>query len=184
VQDGSASDRATNTRRSLELLSCHRLSILLWIPSAMNESSGESDRSSANCHPKPKMGTVSDGLAGCAKCVANAISIAGMCACIAAGVALGLTFVEYNRVFWLVAALDAQLRLTANMLDGMVALASRRDSKVGELYNEVPDRVSDAAVFIGAGYAWGRKRCPWLYRNNSGDLYCLRSRRGKNRRRA
>jgi phosphatidylglycerophosphate synthase len=41
------------------------------------------------------------------------------------------------------------------MLDGMVALASGRDSKVGELYNEVPDRVSDAAVFIGAGYAWG-----------------------------
>ena len=85
----------------------------------------------------------------------NAISIAGMCACIAAGLALGVTSVEYNRIFWLVAALGAQLRLTANMLDGMVALASGRDSKVGELYNEVPDRVSDAAVFIGAGYAWG-----------------------------
>ena len=80
----------------------------------------------------------------------NAISIAGMCACIAAGLALGLTSVEYNRILWLVAALGAQLRLTANMLDGMVALASGRDSKVGELYNEVPDRVSDAAVFIGA----------------------------------
>jgi len=85
----------------------------------------------------------------------NAISIAGMCACIAAGLALGLTSVEYNRIFWLVAALGAQLRLTANMLDGMVALASGRASKIGELYNEVPDRVSDAAVFIGAGYAWG-----------------------------
>ena len=85
----------------------------------------------------------------------NAISIAGMCACIAAGLALSLTSVEYNRIFWLAAALGAQLRLTANMLDGMVALASGRDSKVGELYNEVPDRVSDAAVFIGAGYAWG-----------------------------
>jgi hypothetical protein len=77
----------------------------------------------------------------------NAISIAGMCACIAAGLALGPTSVEYNRVFWLIAALGAQLRLTANMLDGMVALASGRDSKVGELYNEVPDRVSDAAMF-------------------------------------
>jgi phosphatidylglycerophosphate synthase len=78
-----------------------------------------------------------------------------MFACIAAGLALGLTSVEYNRAFWLIAALGAQLRLTANMLDGMVALASGRDSKVGELYNEVPDRVSDAAVFIGAGFAWG-----------------------------
>ena len=47
------------------------------------------------------------------------------------------------------------MRLTANMLDGMVALASGRASKVGELYNEIPDRVSDAAVFIGAGFAWG-----------------------------
>jgi len=72
-----------------------------------------------------------------------------------AGLALGLTSVEYNRVFWVIAAFGAQLRLTANMLDGMVALASGRASKVGELYNEVPDRVSDAAVFIGAGYAWG-----------------------------
>jgi phosphatidylglycerophosphate synthase len=78
-----------------------------------------------------------------------------MCACIVAGLSLGLTSVQYNRVFWLIAALGAQLRLTANMLDGMVALASGRASKVGELYNEVPDRVSDAAVFIGAGYAWG-----------------------------
>src|SRR6266581_4617996 len=85
----------------------------------------------------------------------NAISIAGMCACIAAGVALGLTSVEYNRVFWLIAAVSAQLRLTANMLDGMVALVSGRASKVGELYNEIPDRVSDVAVFVGAGYAWG-----------------------------
>ena len=72
-----------------------------------------------------------------------------------AGLALGLTSVEYNRVFWVIAAFGAQLRLTANMLDGMVARASGRASKVGELYNEVPDRVSDAAVFIGAGYAWG-----------------------------
>ncbi len=85
----------------------------------------------------------------------NAISIAGMCACIAAGLALAVTSVEYKRVFWLIAALGAQLRLTANMLDGMVAVVSGRASKVGELYNEVPDRASDAAVFIGAGYAGG-----------------------------
>src|SRR5215471_11917231 len=85
----------------------------------------------------------------------NAISIAGMCACIVSRLALGLTSVEYNRMFWVIAAFGAQLRLTANMLDGMVARASGRASKVGELYNEVPDRVSDAAVFIGAGYAWG-----------------------------
>src|SRR5438128_3088067 len=85
----------------------------------------------------------------------NAISIASMCACIVGGIALALTSISDYRILWLVAALGAQLRLTANMLDGMVALASGRASKVGELYNEIPDRVSDAAVFIGAGFAWG-----------------------------
>src|SRR5437899_8543279 len=86
----------------------------------------------------------------------NTISIAGMCACIVAGIALGVTSIADYRILWLIAALGAQLRLTANMLDGMVALASGRTSRVGELYNEVPDRISDAAVFIGAGFAWGR----------------------------
>src|SRR5205809_1440401 len=85
----------------------------------------------------------------------NTISIAGMCACIVAGIALGVTSIADYRILWLIAALGAQLRLTANMLDGMVAIASRRTSKTGELYNDVPDRISDAAVFIGAGFAWG-----------------------------
>ena len=85
----------------------------------------------------------------------NAISIAGMCACIVAGIALGATSIADCRILWIIAALGVQLRLTANMLDGMVALASGRASKLGELYNEVPDRISDAAVFIGAGFAWG-----------------------------
>jgi phosphatidylglycerophosphate synthase len=85
----------------------------------------------------------------------NAISIAGMCACIVAGIALGVTSIADYRILWLIAALGAQLRLTANMLDGMVAIASNRTSKTGELYNEVPDRISDAAVFIGSGFAWG-----------------------------
>jgi phosphatidylglycerophosphate synthase len=85
----------------------------------------------------------------------NAISVAGMCACIIGGIAIGFTSLVDFRILWLIGALGAQLRLTANMLDGMVAIASSRTSKTGELYNEVPDRISDAAVFIGAGYAWG-----------------------------
>src|SRR5438552_11212030 len=85
----------------------------------------------------------------------NAISVVGMCACIIGGIALGLTSIADYRILWLIGALGAQLRLTANMLDGMVAIASSRNSKTGELYNEVPDRISDAAVFIGAGFAWG-----------------------------
>jgi phosphatidylglycerophosphate synthase len=37
----------------------------------------------------------------------------------------------------------------------MVAVESGKGSPVGELYNEVPDRVSDAATLIGLGYAAG-----------------------------
>ena len=146
---------STDARRSPELLSGHRASTLIWIASAMNETSAKAiDRRPIATRNRKWAQSATTWLAS-RNVSPNAISIAGMFACIAAGVALGLTSVEYNRVFWLIAALGAQLRLTANMLDGMVALLSGRASKVGELYNEVPDRVSDAAVFIGAGYAWG-----------------------------
>jgi phosphatidylglycerophosphate synthase len=89
---------------------------------------------------------------------ANAISIAGMLCGIGAGAALAAT--DYlppfgERLAWLLAALLVQLRLLANMLDGMVAIEGGKASPVGELYNEVPDRVSDAATLIGAGYAAG-----------------------------
>lgn len=89
----------------------------------------------------------------------NFISIAGMLAGIAAGLLLAATpFAEKGwcqRALWLAAAAGIQLRLLANMLDGMVAIASQRASRLGELYNELPDRVSDAAIIIGAGYAVG-----------------------------
>jgi len=155
VQDWSASNLATSTRRSLELLSGHRALTLLWIPSAMNESALKAIDRRPIATRNLKWAQSATAWLAARNVSPNAISIAGMCACIAAGLALGVTSVECNRVLWLIAAIGVQLRLTANMLDGMVALASGRDSKVGELYNEVPDRVSDAAVFIGAGYASG-----------------------------
>jgi phosphatidylglycerophosphate synthase len=87
---------------------------------------------------------------------ANAISLAGMGAGVAAGACFALTADPLWRVpGFLGAAACMQLRLLANMFDGMVALESRTASPVGELYNEVPDRVSDAAMFIGAGYGAG-----------------------------
>jgi phosphatidylglycerophosphate synthase len=141
--------------RGCALLSGHPSLTLLWIAPAMNESAVKAiDRRPIATRNRKWAQSATTWLAA-QNVSPNTISIAGMCACIAAGLALGLTSVEYNRVLWLIAAIGAQLRLTANMLDGMVALASGRDSKVGELYNEVPDRVSDAAVFIGAGYACG-----------------------------
>jgi phosphatidylglycerophosphate synthase len=137
------------------LFSGHSSSGLLWISFAMNESAAQAiDRRPIATRNRKWAQAATMWLAS-RNASPDAISIAGMCACIVAGVALGLTSVADYRIFWLVAALGAQLRLTANMLDGMVALASGRASKTGELYNEVPDRVSDAAVFIGAGFASG-----------------------------
>lgn len=86
----------------------------------------------------------------------NAISLAGMVAALAAGAALAATPLPHApRLAFAAAAVLMTLRLLANMFDGMVAVESGRASPVGELYNEVPDRISDAAIFIGAGYAAG-----------------------------
>jgi len=84
----------------------------------------------------------------------NAISTLGMFAGIAAGVALAMTarLPEQARVWWIAGAVLVQLRLLANMLDGMVALETGKDSPVGELFNEVPDRVSDVATLVGLGF--------------------------------
>lgn len=87
----------------------------------------------------------------------NVISIASMVACIVAGVALAMTAqVDHEiarRGLWLAAAVLVPLRLIGNMLDGMVALETASASPLGELYNEIPDRISDAATLIGLGYA-------------------------------
>ena len=88
----------------------------------------------------------------------NAISVSSIVLGIAAGVALIATSWSddlWIRICWLASAGLIQLRLLANMLDGMVAIESGRASPIGELYNEVPDRVSDSAILIGAGYAVG-----------------------------
>jgi phosphatidylglycerophosphate synthase len=86
----------------------------------------------------------------------NTISVAGMVAGVLAGCAFAATgLLEPQWFFVLLAAGLIQLRLLANMLDGMVAVQTQQASPVGELFNEVPDRVSDAAILIGAGYASG-----------------------------
>src|SRR5262245_26147409 len=71
----------------------------------------------------------------------NAISTAGMICGVGAGAALWTTSVAggFAWLYWLLAAALIQLRLAANMLDGMVAVASGRTSPIGELFNEAPD---------------------------------------------
>ena len=89
----------------------------------------------------------------------NAISIASMVFGLFAGALFFVTrlgLLEWQvRVALLLAAGCIQLRLIANLLDGMVAVGAGIASPVGELYNELPDRFSDAVILIGAGYATG-----------------------------
>jgi len=87
----------------------------------------------------------------------NLISVLGMIAGLLSGAALALSsqLEPHQRALLLAGALLAQLRLIANMLDGMVAVAAGVASRMGELYNEFPDRVSDVAILVGAGYAVG-----------------------------
>lgn len=98
-----------------------------------------------------------------AKWSPNGISVAGMIAALLAGLAFGLVprIPHAAWALWLLGALLVQVRLMANMMDGMVAVGRGIASPVGELYNEVPDRVSDTAILVGfsvglgAGVAWG-----------------------------
>src|ERR1051326_2041556 len=53
----------------------------------------------------------------------------------------------------LLAVAGIQGRLLCNMLDGMVAIEGGRRTKSGEIFNDLPDRVADALIFIAAGYA-------------------------------
>lgn len=88
----------------------------------------------------------------------NEISVLGMLFGIGSGLVLGATAMVADpwwRVLFIAGAVLTQLRLLCNMLDGMVALAQKTDSPVGELYNEIPDRISDSATLIGLGFALG-----------------------------
>jgi len=49
------------------------------------------------------------------------------------------------------AIVGIQGRLIMNLLDGMVAIEYNKKSLVGVLYNEVPDRISDTFIILGAG---------------------------------
>ena len=86
----------------------------------------------------------------------NKISVASVIYGLSAGIILAvMSLSTIPRVWWALAAILILWRLLTNMLDGMVAVATGKTSLLGELFNELPDRISDAAIFIGAGFANG-----------------------------
>ena len=83
----------------------------------------------------------------------NAISTIGVV--LAALGAASFLATDRSEWSWLGGALGIQLRLLANMLDGLVAVEGGKKSATGPLFNERPDRVEDELLIIAAGYACG-----------------------------
>lgn len=63
---------------------------------------------------------------------------------------------------FLAAAIGIQLRLLANMIDGLVAVEGGRGGPTGAIWNEFPDRLEDSLLLIAAGYAAGLDWLGWL----------------------
>lgn len=86
----------------------------------------------------------------------NAISMASIFFAAGAGAALYFSakVAGGERALLLVLAVAGiQGRLLCNMLDGMVAIEGGRQTRSGEIFNDLPDRIADALIFVCAGYA-------------------------------
>jgi phosphatidylglycerophosphate synthase len=81
----------------------------------------------------------------------NGVSVAGI-GFAAAGAAC-LVLAPRHPWLWLGAAVFIQLRLLANLMDGLVAVEGGRKSPTGALFNEFPDRIEDSLLLIAAGCA-------------------------------
>jgi phosphatidylglycerophosphate synthase len=93
----------------------------------------------------------------------NQVSVMGVVIAAVAAACLilaGRSQGETRVVLLVVAAAAMPLRLLCNMLDGMLAVEGGLKTPSGDLYNELPDRLADLLILVGAGYAipgitWG-----------------------------
>jgi phosphatidylglycerophosphate synthase len=88
----------------------------------------------------------------------NAVSIASLaCAFTALAAFLSVPWLAPSArpIAFVAAAAAIQLRLLCNLLDGMLAVEGGLGTRTGDLYNEIPDRLADVAILVGAGCAIG-----------------------------
>jgi len=86
----------------------------------------------------------------------NSISILSLVfACLSGACLLSVPSASTQTAIFLFigAALGIQFRLLCNLFDGMVAIEGGFKTKSGEIFNDFPDRIADAVIFICAGYA-------------------------------
>ena len=89
----------------------------------------------------------------CADCGVNPNTISCCSLVAAAGASIAFAFASKAPFLLLVGVAFCVLRLYLNMLDGMVAIAASQTTKVGEVANELPDRISDVVIFIGMAHS-------------------------------
>ena len=53
---------------------------------------------------------------------------------------------------YIAAALFIQGRLLCNLFDGLVAIEGGKSTASGELFNDIPDRISDPIIIVASGY--------------------------------
>lgn len=98
------------------------------------------------------------------KVAPNAISLASVVFTAASGAVLAATPSCHSKAAFvalcLIAAAGIQLRLLCNLMDGMVAVEGGMGGPLGDLYNDLPDRLADIFVLLGAGYAAGNLLAP------------------------
>jgi phosphatidylglycerophosphate synthase len=124
------------------------------LPSSSTESSeADSNRRPIRMRSAPWARELAGGLAKLGVSP-NQVSLFSV-ACALVGAGLFLTEALSQGAAWLLigAAACIQLRLLANMLDGLIAVEGGHQTKVGELYNEIPDRIADVLFLASAGYA-------------------------------
>jgi phosphatidylglycerophosphate synthase len=86
----------------------------------------------------------------------NSVSVAGVVFALGACSAFYLapdTNSGTRRSLLLLAATTIQLRLLCNLLDGMLAVEQGLKNKTGDIYNDLPDRMADVLILVGAGYS-------------------------------
>ena len=85
--------------------------------------------------------------------VLSAVFAAGAAACL---FAVPLTLSRRTKLeLYAGVVLLVPMRLLCNMFDGMVAVEGGFRTRLGDLYNELPDRISDVLILVGAGFSIG-----------------------------
>jgi phosphatidylglycerophosphate synthase len=95
----------------------------------------------------------------------NQMSLASIgCAIIGAGSLLWSSVTEspLRSISLIGAATFIQLRLLANMLDGLMAVEEGKKTPTGILYNELLDRPADILLLVAAGYATAWAELGWI----------------------